>query len=612
MVSNRFQASDKMRLLRIQASVGGVTLKRFYPLLVCCLVLVIVSCTLPREETGSLVVKILVSKVIPETEPSRGIVMLSKGVRSLSRSFEFPGQSSINFQSIEKGVWDVSVVLKDEQDHILYVGQAQVEVLPGVQNVVSVPMILNTADLQIDIFVTSTEVASVKLELFYSDDIRIFERDLRNGTASLQLENLPSVVWNVKFTLYDEDRRQILVWPEKGSFGLELQPGRLNRYSFTIDQFGHVGVKMEVELIETVSSATLTNVEDGIQISWDPMEKASYYQIYRKEGDHWVEIFKGTETSYLDKDVVENFEYSYVFNVVTVDGKHSGFSKVFTVVRDIPRIFVAFQDGSLVRYKLVDSRIEQKASNNVSNMKMLRAVRNDLFVVTDNSVVRLNTENLNEINSQKHNLFLFGSNFSLNDKYLVQISSNTVIRLSIYNPASITTTQLDGACNYVSLDRHLIILKGATVQVLDPETLQLITSKNIDGAQRVFTKGDLVFVLCERNNSFVVEIYRLNGTSLDPVQQSINSPGDVRSLDVSNDFFCFGIYNKGVYLGKIGGAQLKQISSTHPVALKIVGQNLHILYSNKLEIHSVNLDSLTTTLVASSTFSKSCLTFFAD
>lgn len=593
------------------SSVGGVILKKFYPLLACCLVLVIVSCTLPHEETGSLVVKILVSKVIPEVEPSLGIVTLSRGSRSLSRSFEFPSQSSINFQSIEKGVWNVSVVLKDEQDHTLYVGQAQVEVLPGVQNIVSVPMILNTADLQIDIFVNSTEVASVKLELFYSDDIRIFERNLQNGAVSLQLEGLPSAVWNLKFTLYDRAGRQILIWPEKGSIGFELQPGRLNKYSFTIDQFGHVEVKMEVELVKTVSSATLINIEDGIQISWNPTEKASYYQIYRKEGDHWMKIFEGTETSYLDKDIVENIEYSYVFNVVTVEGKHSGFSKIFTVMRDIPRIFVAFQDGSLVRYKLVGSRIEQKASTTVSNMKALRAVGNDLFVVTDNSIVRLNTENLNLISSQKHSLFLFDSNFSLNDKHLVQISSNTVRRLSVYNPAVIATTQLDGACNYVSLDRYLVVLKGATVQVLDPETLLSITSKGISGAQRVFTKGDLVFVLCERSGGFVIEIYRLDGTSLNFVQ-SINSPGDVRSVDVSNDFFCFGIYNRGVYLGKVGNTQLNQVSPVSPKAMIIVGQNLHILYDNKLEIHSVNLNSLTTTLVISSTFSKNCSIFFAD
>lgn len=580
-------------------------------LLIFCLILAVTSCTFSlREETGTLVVKISMPKAIPEVGPSHGVIILSKGSRIISRTFEFPSQSDISFQSIEKGVWSVSVTLKDDQDHVLYVGQTQVEVLPNVENTVNVPMLLNTAGLQINISVVSTEVARVKLELSYSNDIRIEERNFQNGIATFQFENLSSAVWNAKFTLYDQMGRQMLVWPEKGFFGIELQPGRLNKYSFTVNHFGNIKVIIEADFIKTVSSATLTNVEEGILISWEPVEGASLYQIYKGEEDHWIRIFEGTETFYLDRDVVENAEYNYVFNVVSFEGKHSGFSKMFTVVRDIPRIFVALQDGNVIRCGLNGSRVEQKVSNYVSrDIKAVRAVENDLFVVTNNSVVRLSTEDLKITSSQRHDLLLFSSNFDLNDRYLAQIASNVVRRVNLYNLADATSTQMSGT--YISLDRHLLVLSGTTVRILNPETLQLIDTKNIDGAQRIFARGGLVFVSCYRNNNYLVEIHGCDQNGLNPIR-SIIVQNDVRLVDASGDLFCLGIFGKGVYLGRTDSNQLSQVSSNLPVAMKIVGQNLYILYSNRLEVHSVNLSSLTTTLVAFCTFNQNCLALFAD
>jgi len=226
-------------------------LHRFFLLLACVSCLVVVSCVPLCDETGSLTVSVVLKKAIPSVEPTLGVVTLKKGARILSQTFNFPGENSVVFQSIERGNWTVSVELKDDQNYTIYVGETQVEVLAGKQSTVHVPVTLNSADLTVDVSVTSSEASTVELRLEHSQDVILERRNLEDREITFEFHNLASAVWQLKLTLYDQSGNEMLVWPETGSVGLELQPGRMNAYSVRIDQFGNVEIVLEVETIQT-------------------------------------------------------------------------------------------------------------------------------------------------------------------------------------------------------------------------------------------------------------------------------------------------------------------------------------------------------------------------
>ena len=583
---------------------------RFFLLLACVSCLVVVSCVPLCDETGSLTVSVVLKKAIPSVEPTLGVVTLKKGARILSQTFNFPGENSVVFQSIERGNWTVSVELKDDQNYTIYVGQAQVEIFAGKQSTVQIPVVLNSADLTLNVAVASSDADLVKLQIACMQYAVVEQKKLENGDATFEFHNLASAVWQLKLTLYDQSGNEMLVWPETGSVGLELQPGRMNAYSVRIDQFGNVEILIEVETIQTVSSATLTNLDEGILISWDPVENAAFYEIYKAEQGYWIKIHECTSTSYLDQDVVENVEYSYVFNVVAENGRHSGFSRPFTVVRDTQRIFVALSDRSVVRFKVNQSHLTPVASNVVSeanDAKLLRAIGNDLYLLTSGSLVRLNANDLTVLSSQ--NVLLFtGTNSALNDEYFFQVGSNTLRRYSLPNSATYETAPIGGTA--VDADRYVVVLNGQTVSLVDPFTLQVLSTKTISNAQRIFTRGELVFVYVQ-DVSHRLEVYSVSDNNLELVK-TYAVEGDVKRLDASEQFFCLGVSGEGIYLGRLTDATLTKINSNFPVSIKIVGNLLYTLFTDRLEVYTVDVASLSVSLTARSNFTQQALAMIAD
>ncbi|KAF2957557.1 hypothetical protein AS159_07800 [Thermotoga sp. Ku-13t] len=572
--------------------------------------LLLVSCVPVCEETGSLVVKFVFTKAIPSGTPASAIIVLSKGVRTLSKTVNLVNQDSVVFQSIEKGVWDVYVELRDDQGYAIYVGQTQAEVIAGKQSTVSVPMTLNSADLKINVSVTSSQAGSVELSVWYSQHSMSETRNLQNGEATFEFRNLASAVWNTKLTVYDLSGTEMLVWPESTSVGLELQPGRMNEYSFEIDEFGNVELFIKIEGAQTVSTAILTNTDEGILISWLPVEGASIYEIYRLEQDYWAKIYEGSSTSFLDQDVVENVEYCYVFNVVSEDGRHSGFSEPFRIVRDTQRIFIAFSDKTIARFEIGQSQITPVASGSISEeIKALRTVGNDLYVLTSNSLFQLNAVDLRPLSSFKHNTLLASQNFSMNDEYLFLSVSGTLKKLPYSDLNRIETLSIN--TTMIDADRYVVALSNQDLHVIDPETLQILLVQRIENLARVFTRGQLVFVLCEDNGTYRLDSYTMDASTLLP-KTSYPVNGDVRCLDASNDLFCVGAYNSGVYLGRIAEADLTRLSSTFPKAVKMVGNLLYVLYTNNLEIYSIDPRTLSVTQILSVTLSQNAVALFAD
>lgn len=572
--------------------------------------LLLVSCVPVCDETGSLVVKFVFTKAIPSGTPASATVVLSKGMRTLSKIVNLVNQDGVVFQSIEKGVWDVYVELRDDQGYAIYVGQTQAEVIAGKQSTVSVPMTLNSADLKINVSVASDQAGSVELSAWYSQHSMGETRNLQNGKAVFEFRNLVSAVWNAKLTVYDQSGAEMLVWPENASIGLELQPGRMNEYSFEIDEFGNVELLISIEVPQTVSTATLTNIDEGILISWSPVEGASIYEIYRLEQDYWTKIYEGSSTSFLDPDVVEDVEYCYVFNVVSEDGRHSGFSEPFRIVRDTQRIFIAFSDNTIARFRMGQSQMIPVASGSISEeIKALRTVGNDLYVLTSSSLFQLNAVDLRLLSSFKHNTLLASQNFSMNDEYLFLSVSGTLKKLPYSDLNRIETLSIN--TTMIDADHYVVALSNQGLHVIDPETLQTLLVRSLENPARVFTRGQLVFVLCENNGTYRLDSYTMDASTLLP-KTSYPVNGDVRCLDTSNDLFCIGVYNTGVYLGRIGEAGLSRLSSTFPTAVKMVRNLLYVLYTNKLEIYSIDPETLSATRILSVNLSQNAVALFAD
>ena len=64
---------------------------------------------------------------------------------------------------------------------------------------------------------------------------------------------------------------------------------------------------------------TLSNVADGVKISWDKLEGAEKYRVYYYGSKGWTRMVDTTENSYIDKDVSSNHNYTYTVRCINKD-----------------------------------------------------------------------------------------------------------------------------------------------------------------------------------------------------------------------------------------------------------------------------------------------------
>lgn len=66
---------------------------------------------------------------------------------------------------------------------------------------------------------------------------------------------------------------------------------------------------------------TAAGVNKGIKVSWKKVAGAEKYRVYRKNGSKWSKVTDTTSTSWKDKDVKKNKQYTYTVCCITKDGK---------------------------------------------------------------------------------------------------------------------------------------------------------------------------------------------------------------------------------------------------------------------------------------------------
>ena len=109
------------------------------------------------------------------------------------------------------------------------------------------------------------------------------------------------------------------------------------------------GFKITYVATPTVS---VSNVADGVKVSWNKPDGAEKFRVYRKINGSWTKIAETTDTSYTDKSVTSNNTYTYTVRCLNKDA--TAFTSYFNTA------------GKSVLYVAAPKLTLSSASNGVS------------------------------------------------------------------------------------------------------------------------------------------------------------------------------------------------------------------------------------------------------
>lgn len=441
----------------------------------------------------------ITAKAIPDTQPVQGTITLEKGSRSFQQNFAFSGSSAqMQFNSLETGVWLISVDLRDSEGYVIYTGVSEVEILSGEQNSAYITLNLAKANLDIYVEVESDDVDEIEIELSAQGSQALNERSsVQQRSASFFFQELDAKVWNVVFKLYDAQDSLIMLCPSSGKYGLELQPGRLNSYHVVIDEFGDITVNAEIQKIEPVDNATLTNTTNGIQLSWEPADGAQWYDIYRKHDGLWLKLNDSTitELTFVDEDVVENEIYIYCINAGCNSGVQSGFSAEFSLQRDKSRAFVVTKEPVLYQLEVPTLEIESAQGLDTQGSFLFSDGRYAYLLDNSGELTVYEVDTLQYVSSTEVSP-IAPTSVSFIDEYAFVRWINKVAVVCLTNPEQQTYLDVSGL-GMCSADLYLSVIDTDGVSIFslqDPLNPEYIDTIDLDSPDVVFTHQDVFYI----------------------------------------------------------------------------------------------------------------------
>lgn len=121
---------------------------------------------------------------------------------------------------------------------------------------------------------------------------------------------------------------------------------------FTVFAVVFVHASEKTEIPGAVESITSSNVSDGLKISWQSVEGATHYNVYKKSAStgKWVLKTETSSTCYTDTKVKNGTKYTYKVNAVngSVEGPSAKKAKTFSYLA-APKSFIARNYRSFVR-----------------------------------------------------------------------------------------------------------------------------------------------------------------------------------------------------------------------------------------------------------------------
>lgn len=119
---------------------------------------------------------------------------------------------------------------------------------------------------------------------------------------------------------------------------------------------------------------------DGVQLTWDPVENAVNYRVYRKTpGGSWTRIAELQDTAYFDSDITQDSDYLYTIRCVSNDGgfmsdcNYDGWAVHYQGV-DMPQITEIFDDvnGVHLTWEPVENAVSYRVYRKISGQSWTR------------------------------------------------------------------------------------------------------------------------------------------------------------------------------------------------------------------------------------------------
>ncbi len=571
-------------------------MKKATLLAVLVITLLISGCLKLNNNKGKLIVNFNQLKAIPDSQATTGIIRIDKNGRVLQKTFDFP-ISQVTFDSIEEGLWNISVQILDQNNHILYTAFEQVKVIANQTNYCSLNLSLNTADLVLNVNVQSDQPDSISVDLCCGAENINEKKPVENRTAVFSFNSLKSAVWDMKITLFSE-QNVIMTVPQTGSYGLELQPGRTNIFNVTIDRFGNLSVEVLIEHLDVVRNATLTNLQDGIKIEWDPVEGADSYDLYRKEGFLWLKLNSTPleQCNFTDSNVIECETYYYVINAKSSSGLQSGFCQPFSITRDTNRVFVG-AGSKLYSLKRTDSGFEIVKTVSLAQSPFhVHTKGNLLYAATNSGVVEFDSTTF-EILRSKSVFIMSPADFT--EDYLFLIGANKVYRLNLssfeYDQYSIQYV------NFLSVDDYLCTVAQNQVQVRDLNG-NIITQT---AGSYAFTEDDKIFVYNNGN----LEYYTINNSNLN-YRGSVPISGTPKAVDVYQQYIYVAV-DDGFYVIDLNTMTGQKTNLNLTKNLMVCKNQLFVVHDKYLKVYDIT-DPAVPVQRCSYGFENSVLALFVD
>ena len=152
---------------------------------------------------------------------------------------------------------------------------------------------------------------------------------------------------------------------------LDTEVSSGNRYTYTVRCLSADGSRFISDYDHDGKSAVyypapilkLSNGEDCVNISWDPVDYASSYRVYYKNGGSWTKLTDTTGTSCRHEGVVSGTDYTYTIRSMDSSGKHlswyyDGFTIKFIKAPDIKLSNAA--DGVKISWDKVDGAVKYR------------------------------------------------------------------------------------------------------------------------------------------------------------------------------------------------------------------------------------------------------------
>jgi len=479
---------------------GGDLVKWLRLLLSFCVVVFVVVGCIKLSPKGDLSLSIeIAAKAIPNSQPVQGTITLEKGSKSLQQDFAFSGSSAqVQFNDLETGIWLISVDLRDSEGYVIYTRESEVEIQAGEQNSAYITLNLTKANLDIYVEVESDEIDEIEIELGTQGSQALNERiSVQQRSASFSFQDLDAKVWNVVFKLYDAQDSLIMLCPSSGKYGLELQPGRLNSYHVVIDEFGDITVNVEIQKIEPVTDATLTNISNGIQLSWESSDGAQWYDVYREHDNLWLKLNDSTitELSFVDEDVLENEIYVYRINAGCDSGVQSGFSPEFSLQRDKPRVFVVTKEPMLYQLEVPSLEIESTQELNAQGSFLFSDGRYAYLLNNSGELAVYEVDTLQHVSNTEVSP-IAPTSVSFTDEYAFARWINKVAVVRLANPEQQGCLDV-GGLGMCSADLYLSVIDTDGVSVFslqDPLNPERIGSIDLESPDTVFTRQDVFYI----------------------------------------------------------------------------------------------------------------------